>query len=131
MDGFVDATEVLRSGVYLLCAKGTVMYVGKAKQLCTRIYTHRQAWARKRRGLENAPWLRAKAIPFDQVLIRPCAEKEMDALERALIAEYRPRYNEQLVPRIKHKFAVRVLDSDLIFNGGLGAEPRVVIERRL
>lgn len=95
MEGFIDVTQVLRGGVYLLLHQGTIVYVGKAKVMLGRIYTHRVAWGSKRRKPRTGV-ISAKGMLFDQILIRPCHSTEVDDLEAALIAQHRPRYNTQL-----------------------------------
>ena len=68
--GFVDITQVLRAGVYLLAHQGTVVYVGKAKVMLGRVYSHRVKWGTKsRKPVTNA--IPAKGMLFDQVFIRP------------------------------------------------------------
>ena len=97
LDGFANASEILKSGVYALCHKGVVIYVGKSKSMLTRIYTHKNIWAQKRRPGSVVPsWLPVPGIMFDEVHIQPAPLDKLDELERAMIDRYRPRYNVQL-----------------------------------
>lgn len=93
--GFIDVSQVLRGGVYILAHQGTIVYVGKAKVMLGRVYQHRVRWGTKSRKPVTGV-IPPKGILFDQVFIRPCHGAEVDALEASLIAKYRPRYNTQL-----------------------------------
>lgn len=96
LEGFVDISPVLKAGVYALCAKGVVIYVGKAKNLYSRIYTHRSNWSRARSGKKIPSWMPVKGFLFDEVFIRPCRLEELDALEAEMINAYKPKYNTNL-----------------------------------
>lgn len=115
LSGFTDISDSLRSGVYALCAKGVVIYVGKSKKMLGRINSHRQAWADKRRGKAES-WIAERlGIPgllFDQVWVRPCRLDELDQLEADMINLYKPRYNTQLKTTQKVQLA-----HSLIING--------------
>ena len=131
LEGFTDISDSLRCGVYALCAKGVVIYVGKSKKMLGRINSHRQAWADKRRGKAES-WIAERlGIPgllFDQVWVRPCHPDEIDRLESDMINLYKPRYNTQL--KTAQKIAV---PHTLTINGiaiSLCAKPQP-IERRL
>ena len=50
LDGGREVTDVLRSGVYALIYAEEVIYIGKAKDLNTRIYSHRNVWRRYKKG---------------------------------------------------------------------------------
>lgn len=97
MDGFVDAGPMLGAGVYALCVGEEVVYVGKAKVLLTRIYSHRLTYKQFRSGQR----VKAKAIFFNRLLIFPCKEMDLDRIERQMIATYRPRLNTNLLPKEK------------------------------
>src|SRR6266702_42664 len=97
LQGFTNASVLLGSGVYALCFASEVVYVGKAKRLLTRIYSHRSAWERKRKGVRLPP--NVKVIPFSSFFVRPCDESDMDRLEREMIAKYKPKHNEMLIPK--------------------------------
>lgn len=92
-DGFISAGATLGSGVYLLVHKGDVVYVGKSNHLLRRWYEHRSAYYLSRQKRAQRP--QKKAMLFDDIHYQPCGLKELDALERELIAKYRPRYNEK------------------------------------
>lgn len=95
---FFDITPSLQAGVYILCWRGAVVYVGKSKKLYARIYSHRTNWAASRRKALPA-WAPIKAIRFDEVHIRPCMLEQLDELEREYITKYRPRHNVYLQGR--------------------------------
>jgi excinuclease UvrABC nuclease subunit len=97
LEGFVDVSPLLKAGVYLLAAKGKVIYVGKSRAMIARIYTHRNLYISKRKGRQTPEWLSpVKGIYFDEVLIRPCMLEALDALEREMIDRYKPRLNQML-----------------------------------
>lgn len=99
LNDFTDISDSLRCGVYALCTKGVVIYVGKSKKMLGRINSHRSAWADKRKGKAES-WIAERlGIPgllFDQVFVRPCRPDELDSLESQMINLYKPRYNVQL-----------------------------------
>ena len=96
LEGFTDVSDSLRSGVYALCRKGVVIYVGKSKSMIGRINTHRRAWADRRK---KESWINnVLGIPglfFDEVHILPCPAHMLDYVEQAMIEKYRPHYNVQ------------------------------------
>ncbi len=96
LEGFHDATAILASGVYVLVAKGTVVYVGKSKCMLVRTYTHRQMQAAK--GRKDRPfWISTPGIRYDELHVCPCPLDRLDALEREMIHRYQPRYNKKLL----------------------------------
>lgn len=97
-EGFIDVTDILESGVYMLLLKGLVVYVGQSKCMANRIYTHLSA----RHKRKQSGWQKLKPIPFDGVYICPCGVEELDSIEREMIAKYNPRYNT------KHRTTPRV-----------------------
>lgn len=93
MEGAIDISVVLRSGVYLLSHEGRVVYVGQSKCPLARIAAHRSL-ARKR-----IPWwLPIRGVIFDKAEVIPCHPDRIDALERGLIEFYRPPGNRQHNP---------------------------------
>lgn len=98
LEGFTDVSVSLRGGVYALCAKGKVIYIGKSKSMLSRIVSHKNAWTDKRKGKES--WItNSLGIPglfFDEVHVRYCHPDAIDALEAEMINLYKPRYNIQL-----------------------------------
>lgn len=91
LEGFVDATALLRPGVYALLYAGVVVYVGQSKVPLNRVYAHRSLRSRK------APaWLPIKGMLFDEVQVLPCPADRLDEVERALIDLYKPKYNVKL-----------------------------------
>lgn len=95
LEGFFDASAILRAGVYILVAKGQVIYVGKSKEMLKRVYSHRNIYRAKRRG-DVPSWVTLPGIHFDQVFIQPCRLEDLDALEAAMIEKYKPKYNTKL-----------------------------------
>lgn len=93
LEGFVDVSAMLSGGVYALIHHGNVVYIGKAKVMLGRVYTHRVAWGKKRPAEGLKP---AKGILFDSIWVQPCSSTEIDALEYRLINLYKPRYNSAL-----------------------------------
>lgn len=100
LDGFVDSSEILKSGVYALVRKGSVIYVGKSKSMIGRINTHRRAWIDRRKTKANGSWvanmLGIPGLMFDEIHIRPVPLHLLDAVEREMIDKYKPHYNVQL-----------------------------------
>ena len=91
LEGFIDASALLKSGIYALLYDGVVVYVGQSKTPLNRIYAHRSLRSR------TAPaWLPIKGMLFDEVHVLPCPQDRLDIVERALIDLYKPRYNVKL-----------------------------------
>lgn len=121
VEGFIDVSAMLRSGVYLLLHQGAVVYVGKSQVMLGRVYSHRVAWGRKSRTRQTA-LIPPKGILFDQVLVKPCALHLIDELEALLIKTHSPRYNTQLKSSIPPELAFlikRIVPAVVI------AQPRV------
>jgi len=131
LQGFADVSAVLGQGIYALVAQGKVVYIGKAKQMLARVYTHRSN-ARKR----SPAWLSdlAKGIVFDEVHVMPCHPDQIDDLEHALINFYKPRYNLSLKhfgnPRMKAPLTVVSASGVSVCLGGPIPE-RSYVERRV
>src|SRR5690242_7488640 len=80
-------------GCYLFKDKaGTVIYVGKAKSLRSRVRSYFQESSSDERYF--VPILQKSAADLDTVVTS--TEKEAAILEDSLIKEYRPRYNVKL-----------------------------------
>jgi excinuclease UvrABC nuclease subunit len=97
LEGFIDVSAVLRCGIYALLREGKIVYIGQAKKPLTRIESHRSMWGRR----QKAPaWMQAmvKGMLFDEVHVLPCRVEDLDEVERAMIALYRPYYNVKLKP---------------------------------
>lgn len=96
--GFTEISPALRSGIYVLCAKGVVVYVGKSKAMLARINSHRTGWIDKRKG--RKPWVQEvcgiPALWFDEIHVRYVPAHELDAAEREAIDRYKPKYNIKL-----------------------------------
>lgn len=132
LEGFIEVSSILRSGVYALCAKGQVIYVGKSKAMIARIGAHRQAWIAKRKG--RAGWisetLGIPAVLCDEVHILPCPVHALDDLEAEMINRFKPRLNAQLKTTVKVSvpIAISIAGKALQLNA---STQRVVIERRI
>lgn len=80
------------SGVYLMkAADGSVLYVGKAKNLRSRL---RSYFSRSGDGRVHIRFLMAKVCSIDTIVTD--TEKEALILENTLIKKHRPRYNINL-----------------------------------
>lgn len=97
LEGFVDVSGLLRCGVYVLRYRGSVVYIGKARQILARVYQHRDLWAQARKT-RLPSFLAKKGVLFDEVFIKPCSPDRVDDLERELIARFRPKHNTLLQP---------------------------------
>src|SRR5665213_465465 len=128
LEGFTDVSPLLRAGVYALCKRGVVIYVGKSKSLYARIYTHKHFANRGAKGRTIPDWLPVKGIQFDEVFIRPCRLEDLDSLEVAMINLYKPRYNQSLKTNLKvQRDSITVAGMKL----NLLEPPRPQIERRV
>lgn len=126
LKGFIEASEVLRSGVYALAWKGEVVYVGKSKCMLTRIEAHRGLFRRK------APsWMPIKGVQFDAVFVRPCPLAMLEALEVEMINLYKPKLNERLKTNEKVRLEIDALVADIAPQAVTTRAARVAIERRL
>ena len=83
MDGFIDVTAVLRSGVYILRLRGRVVFVGQGKVVLAKVYAHRA----HRRGQPAPAWLPTRPIEFDEVFIKTCRVDLLDTVYRNTCAE--------------------------------------------
>jgi len=91
MEGFVDVSVLMQGGVYLLCAKGKVVYVGQARKLHARVSTHCRMKPRTNGTSDRA----LPVIKFDKVLVMPCGVADADRIEADLIKRFDPKYNSQ------------------------------------
>lgn len=103
LEGFEDVSTLLRSGIYVLVKRGVVIYVGKSKNLYSRIYTHKHFANRGAKGKAVPSWLPVKGMQFDEVHIRYCHVDDLDALEAETINKYKPHYNTNLKNGLKVK----------------------------
>lgn len=126
---FFNASEILRSGVYILVHRGVVIYVGKSKCMLARIYTHRNVWASKRRGKAEVPWwLPIPGIHFDEIHVRPAALHLLDELEREMIELYKPKFNKKLKTDAKARAEVPMVINGITLRLNAKPEP---FERRI
>ena len=132
LDGFADVSGVIRSGVYALCAKGTVIYVGKSRAMIARINTHRRAYIDKRKGAKS--WLTDSlgipALLFDEIHIRPTAPHLLDEVEREMIDKFKPSYNVQLKTSEKIRAPIALTIAGQVFTMN-ARPPAPIIERRI
>ena len=124
IDGFANVAEILKCGVYLLVRKGQVVYVGRSKSMLSRIYSHRIAWQRVRKGLKPHPFLNIKGMLFDEILIQPCHPDKVKDLELQMIAKYRPKHNIVGMPKNCEPFVIHVNGIELQIGGILPHLPK-------
>jgi GIY-YIG catalytic domain len=89
---WIRVGAVLGCCVYALRYKGEVVYIGKAKNGLSRLYTHQSNWRRHVKGRGPYP-TNSKVVKFDDVSVYPCTYAELDAIEQAFIVKYAPRHN--------------------------------------
>ena len=130
LEGFTDFSALLRSGIYALCKRGVVIYVGKSKSLYVRIYTHRNLSTRGK-GKRAPAWLPAhmKGIAFDEVWVQPCRLEDLDRLEAEAINRYKPHYNTNLKNTTKVSIPANLL-GHLGVRSQTSVSPRPQILRR-
>ena len=131
LEGFTNISEALRSGVYALCAKGRVIYIGKSKCMLVRIYSHRNAKSKK--GALPS-WFPIKGITFDEVHVRLCHPDQIDQLEFDMINLYKPKLNvnlkNDLAINIPH--TLRVGNIEILVAAQAAVHPSIgKIERRI
>lgn len=132
LNGFLDVSPLLRAGVYALCKRGVVIYVGKSKSLYARVYTHKHFANRGAKGKAVPSWLPVKGIQFDEVFIRPCRLEDLDALEAQMINLYKPRYNESLKNSLKVQGPISISVGGIVLQMNVPPRPQIgLIERRL
>lgn len=133
LPGFVDITNSLKAGVYMLVYKRRVVYIGKSKCMLTRVYAHRSLHKR-RPGSDVPKWLPVKGIQFDEIWVRPCTFDEIDKIERELIALYKPKFNSNFVGReVTMPITLKHGEIEITLNKPRTAQtvPYVKIERRI
>ena len=84
IDGFTDATALVRPGIYVLALRGRVVFVGRAKSgMLARIAAHRDL------AHKSMPsWFPVKGIAFDEVFIRYVNPDALDAAYEETLAKY-------------------------------------------
>ena len=109
--GFTDASEILKSGIYILCKSGVPIYIGQSKRMLQRIAAHR--------GKGDRPsWSPVRYFQFDQIFIRPVHVDRLDEVEKEMIALYKPRFN------VNHNNSAKVkLPMDFLSGLARGAVP--------
>lgn len=129
LEGFSDVSTLLRSGIYVLAKRGTVIYVGKSKSLYARIYAHRNLANRAARGQRPPAWFPAslKGIVFDQVFIRYVHIDDLDRVEAEMINLYKPKFNISLKSNLRPALPPLTIDGVVL---QAMAPPRPQILRR-
>ena len=112
LEGFVEVSAILRSGVYALVRNGVVIYVGQSKSMYQRIYSHRTTANRAARGKKIPTWMPIKGFVFDEVWVMPVHVDRLDEVEAEMINRYKPKFNESLKTRHPTK-----LPTELVING--------------
>lgn len=131
IEGFMEISEALKCGVYVLVSRGAVVYVGKSKCMLVRIYSHRNA--KSKRGTLPS-WFPVKGIAFDEIHICPCHPDLIDKLEYDMINRYKPRFNDRLknsLP-ISAPFTLKIGELAIAVKAGTTIHPTIGhIERRI
>lgn len=131
LEGFENATTLLRSGIYILVKRGVVIYVGKSKSLYSRIYTHKHFANRGAKGKPIPSWLPVKGMQFDEVHIRYVHVDQLDAEEAAAINKYKPHYNTNLKNGLKVRAPINlVIGGVSLALNSASPRPQVGITRR-
>ena len=117
IEGFIEVSTILRSGVYILVHRGVVIYVGQSKTMLSRIYTHRSMWGQKARR-KVPDWMPVKGILFDEVFVCPCPLDKLDEFELDMINLYKPKFNIRLKApgATDQPFTIKVNNIPLAFN---------------
>ena len=89
---------MLGAGIYFLVFAGEVVFVGKAKRMLARVQTHRQLCERMRAG-KAVPQGGVKAVIFSDFFVFPCDEVDLGRLHKHFIERFRPRKNEEALPK--------------------------------
>jgi hypothetical protein len=92
-DLYVDVGVLLKPVVYALTLRGEVVYIGKAMNGLTRLYTHQYNWRRYAQGKRLHF---GRAIEFDGIGVWPSDAKHLSALETEMIELYKPKHNIRL-----------------------------------
>ena len=119
-EGFEDLPGV-RAPVcaYCLLRKGRVVYVGKTKNVFTRIGQHWMKQTSRRRSMKDyfsKTWAARERMVFDEVLVKWCEKRELDHWEMTLIHRFNPEYNIQIREKLPK---VRVDLAQIIAKAGL------------
>jgi hypothetical protein len=89
----IDAAALLGPCVYALTLRGEIVYVGQSRKALSRLYTHASTYQAKLKGRPQLPWRARQARKFDGILLWPCPIVMLSAMEKDLIAHYRPKHN--------------------------------------
>jgi len=89
LENFIDVSEALRPGIFVLCLRGRVVFVGRATKLMMgSIVDHRYH--------DFPSWV--PRVEFDQVLVRAVHPDRVKETYRALIRHYDPIHNRANSP---------------------------------
>jgi excinuclease UvrABC nuclease subunit len=90
IEGFIDGTDVYRSGIYALTYQGVVVYIGQSISMIDRIFVHYTGQGKL--TSRNTKRYR-RGMRFDGLFIKRCRVEELDTVEKGLIQKYNPKYN--------------------------------------
>lgn len=124
LEGFVDVSAILGSGIYALVSRGEVVYVGKSKVMLMRVGNHRTALGRKR-----LTGRATRGVVFDSVWVMPVHVDRLEEVEYDMIQRYRPKWNK--IWNSGPPPEIAALIGHLIPFVPAVAEPRAFIRRRL
>jgi excinuclease UvrABC nuclease subunit len=113
LSGCVDVSEVLECGVYVLLHRGEVVYIGQAKEMLKRVYTHAHFRGRLKPANFRSSKYPQRGFQFDEVQVRPCAVGELDDLEREMIQQHQPKHNTRLKPGAPMPEAIRQMINEM------------------
>lgn len=128
LDGFVDMSQMLRSGVYALGYRGSVVYVGQSKCMLVRVYSHRNARSKKGRLPSFYP---IKGIVYDEIHIMPVHVDRLDEVEREMINRYKPKYNTQIKNRLPVDVPINLCVGGIALTLNPQREAITHVERRI
>ena len=132
-DGFEELPKVVKpSGVYLLLRGVVVVYVGKSKNVYSRMSQHYYNMKKGMRGYRPSPIdCNNYQLRFDQALVHWCAWGELDKLEVYYINRYKPKWNVY-VPAVLPELNVDIMSlaEELGFANWKKQETTAPIRRR-
>lgn len=95
--GFAPVVGVVApAGIYCLCLRGEVVYVGKSTNVYARISRHGQNLRRAQSGKRPYDANSIMLVEFDAVMVKFCPVADLGTEELALIQRLRPVHNRQL-----------------------------------
>lgn len=129
LDGFVDVSQMLRSGVYALGYRGKVVYVGQSKCMLVRVYSHRNARSKKGRLPSFYP---VKGIVYDEIHVMPVHPDRLDEVEREMINRFKPKFNTQIKNTLPVDVPINLTIGGIALTVNCGSHPTgPKVERRI